>query len=82
MQQKNNTIGIVSVIVAIIIIFGLLLFLNMTFDPEKAISAGSDKLEWVNYFVKFYVIISVIGLSANLVLMHIIFTRMKGFYEG
>ncbi len=82
MQEKNNTIGIVSVIVAIIIIFGLLLFLNITFDPEKAISAGSDKLEWVNYFVKFYVIISVIGLSANLVLMHIIFTRMKGFYEG
>ncbi|MCD4846532.1 MAG: hypothetical protein K8R25_18830 [Methanosarcinales archaeon] len=82
MQENNNTIGIVSVIVAIIIIFGLLLFLNITFDPEKAISAGSDKLEWVNYFVKFYVIISVIGLSANLVLMHIIFTRMKGFYEG
>ncbi|KAF5420653.1 MAG: hypothetical protein C00003105_02189 [ANME-2 cluster archaeon HR1] len=82
MLQNNNTIGIVSIALAILIIFGLLLFFNITFDPEKAISAGSDKLEWINYFIKFYVIISVIGLSANLILMHIIFTRMKGFYEG
>jgi len=82
MKDKKNNFGIISLLLTFIIISGLLLFFNLTYYPEKQIIVDSLDVLWIDYLIKFYVIFSVVGLTINLVLMHIIFTRMKGFYKG
>jgi len=82
MKDKTNNFGIISLLLTFIIISGLLLFFNLTYFPEKPFIVDSQDILWIDYLIKFYVIFSVVGLTINLVLMHIIFTRMKGFYRG
>jgi len=82
MKDKTNNFGIISLLLNFVIISGLLLFFNLTYYPEKPIIVDSQDELWIDYLIQFYVIFSVVGLTINLVLMHIIFTRMKGFYRG
>ena len=82
MKDKTNNFGIISLLLTFVIISGLLLFFNLTYYPEKQILVDSQDVLWIDYLIKFYVIFSVVGLTINLILMHIIFTRMKGFYRG
>ncbi len=82
MKQKTNQFTLISLLLTFIIISGLLLFFNLTFNPDKPIIVDSQDALWIDYLIKFYVVFSVIGLTINMVLMHIIFTRMKGFHEG
>jgi len=82
MKQKTNQFTLISLLLTFIIISGLLLFFNLTFNPEEPFIVDSQDVLWIDYLIKFYVVFSVIGLTINMVLMHIIFTRMKGFHEG
>ena len=82
MKDKTNNFGIISLVLTFVIISGLLLFFNLTYYPEKPVIVDSHDLLWIDYLINFYVIFSVVGLTINLILMHIIFTRMKGFYRG
>ncbi len=82
MKDKKNNFGIISLLLTLVIITGLLLFFNLTYFPDKPFTVDSQDVLWIDYLIKFYVIFSVVGLTINLVLMHIIFTRMKGFYRG
>jgi hypothetical protein len=82
MKQNTNQFEIISLLLTFIIISGLLLFFNLTFNPDKPFIVDSGDVLWIDYLIKFYVVFSVIGLTINLILMHIIFSRMKGFHEG
>ncbi len=82
MKDKTNNFGIISLLLTFVIMSGLLLFFNLTYHPEKQIIVDLQDVLWIDYLIRFYVIFSVVGLTINLILMHIIFTRMKGFYKG
>jgi len=82
MKDKTTNFGLISLLLTFIIISGLLLFFNLTYYPEKQIIFDSQEALWIDYLIQFYVIFSVVGLTINLILMHVIFTRMKGFYKG
>lgn len=82
MKDKTNNLGIISLLLTFVIISGLLLFFNLTYYPEKPIIVDLQDVLWIDYLMQFYVIFSVVGLTINLILMHIILTRMKGFYRG
>ncbi len=82
MKDKTNNLGIISLLLTFVIISGLLLFFNLTYYPEIPIIVDLQDVLWIDYLMQFYVIFSVVGLTINLILMHIILTRMKGFYRG
>ncbi|MDF1558050.1 MAG: hypothetical protein P1P80_07725 [ANME-2 cluster archaeon] len=82
MKIGENKIGTLSFILTVLIVIRALLIINSNYSFNDTIPAGSEEILWVNYLIKFYVAFSVIGLTANLILMHIKFTKMKGFHEG
>lgn len=81
MGSIKNNIAILSLILTVLIIISLFLFINVNSNFEKTITTGSGDILWINYLIKFYVIFSLIGLTANLILMHYKFIKMKGFHE-
>lgn len=81
MGSIKNNIAILSLILTVLIIISMFLFINVYSNFEKTIIPGSGDILWINYLIKFYVIFSLIGLTANLILMHYKFIKMKGFHE-
>jgi len=82
MRIIENKIGTLSLILTVVIVISALLIINSNYNFNNTIPVGSGEILWANYLIKFYVAFSVIGLTANLVLMHIKFTKMKGFHKG
>ena len=77
---KNNR-GFLSLILTVLIVISIFLIINVISIFGNTITTGSGDLIWINYLIKFYVIFSLIGLTANLILMHYKFIKMKGFHE-
>lgn len=82
MESIKSKIEVMSLILTILIVIGAVLFISSKFYFENNIPDGSGEIVWLVYLIKFYVAFSVIGLTANLILMHIKFTKMRGFHEG
>ena len=81
MGSIKNNIGFISLISTVLIVISIFLLININSIFENIIRTGSGEFLWANYLIKFYVIFSVIGLTANLILMHYKFIKMKGFHE-
>jgi hypothetical protein len=81
MGSIKNNIGILSLIFTVLIVISIFLFIKLNLNFENTITTGSGDIIWITYLIKFYVIFSLIGLTANLILMHYKFIKMKGFHE-
>ena len=82
MGSIKNNIEIISLVLTILIIISAVLFVNSKFYFENNIVIDSEELLWIKYLIKFYVAFSVLCLTANLILMHKKFIKMKGFHKG
>lgn len=82
MEKRNIRIGTISLIVTILILISAFIFINSNLIPTSTIAFDSEEIPWIHYLIKFYVVFSVIGLTVNMILMHIKLTKFKGFHEG
>jgi len=82
MVSIKNNMEIISLVLTILIVISAVLFVNSKLYFENNIGTDSQELLWIKYLIKFYVAFSVLGLTANLILMHKKFIKMKGFHEG
>ncbi|MDF1531494.1 MAG: cytochrome b/b6 domain-containing protein [ANME-2 cluster archaeon] len=62
----------------ILILFGVLQFINFQSSPEKVIPYGTPEILWVNSIIKLVVALGTIGLFSITLIMHRKFTKSEG----
>ncbi|MCL7412574.1 MAG: cytochrome b/b6 domain-containing protein [ANME-2 cluster archaeon] len=80
-MRSRNRISKISLFLTILILFGILQYINFQSSPEKVIPEGAGETVWINTIIKIIVAMGVIGLFLITIAIHRKFTKREGFHD-
>lgn len=80
-MRSRNRISKISLVLTILILFGILQYINFQSSPDNIIPTGTGEAIWINNIINIIVAMGVTGLFLITITIHRKFTKYEGFHE-